>query len=231
MNKFYWGGKTAGLVFRIILSVGLMALLFGAFRNTRAIVSFSNGEYTLETQRYIGYMGESGIAEVMYVDFNNDGNPEKIVLEEGIVTVTNITGEILKTDSKWTVEEILVGDFNNDGSKDLGIYLWKIGNYGPSMPFWVEENDDSFKQHLFLYTWRDDKLKALWHSSNLPYQNIKTILADISGDGQNELLVLEKPYDLKQNYGVTVAVWQWDEWGFINIWRSEKSQFHDIEVR
>lgn len=229
MNKSYWKAKTSGLVFRLLIAGGLIVLLLYFFQNTRAVVLYENGEYKLKTEKYTGDRAEV-IQDIIFTDFNEDGEREKIVLKDGVVTVKSNSGEILKTDSGWKAEQILTGDFNNDGVKDLGIYLWKVGNYGPSRPFWVEENDDSYKQHLFLYTWRDDGLKALWHSSNLPYENIETILADVNNDGENELVVLEKPYNLDTDYGVTAAVWKWDEWGFFNIWRSSEGKFKDLET-
>lgn len=207
-----------------------MVLLLGAIQNTRAIIYFDGENYAIETEKYI--LGEGEVLEdIIYTDLSGDGNSEKIILKNGTVMITGESGEIFRTDPGWHAVEILVGDFNNNGVKDLGIYLWKTGNYGPSMPFWVKENDDSFKQHLFLYTWGDDALKSLWHSSNLPYENVKTILADVSKDGKNELVVLERPYGLEADYGLTVAVWRWDEWGFTNIWRSDEGKFHDIKIR
>lgn len=230
MTKFWKIKRKIGLFFVIVLIGGLFAILFSISQKNRAIVYYHEGKYDFSIERYSTLTGGNLIEDVLYTDFNEDAILEKIVLNNGIVTVEKEVEEVLRTDPKWDVHQFLVGDFNNDGSKDLGIYLWKIGNYGPSMPFWVEENDDSFRQHLFLYAWRDNRLKPLWHSSNLPYENIKTILADVDNDGQNEIIVLEKPYDLKSDYALNVAVWRWDEWGFTNIWRSGNGKFHDLKV-
>ena len=100
---------------------------------------------------------------------------------------------------------------------ELAFYLWKRGNYGDSLPFWEEENDESYRQHLFLYKW-DDGVKPLWHSSNLPYINVETKLKDVDEDGENELVVKERSYDGFKEYN---AIWKWDNWGFTNLSRSD----------
>jgi len=177
---------------------GLIVLLFFLLSiKTLALINYKNGEYMIEIKKYL--------------DFSYS---EK---------TTNLPD--FEIDESWNIEEVLEGDFDNDGDSDVAIYLWKVGNYGDALPFWEDSNDDSYKQHLFLF---EQDGSAIWHSSNLPYHNIKTILTDINNDGENELVVLEKPYDEGKN---TVAVWKWDQWGFKNIWRSEVGNFSDLELK
>jgi hypothetical protein len=145
------------------------------------------------------------------IDLNNDSIDETIKLENGIAYVYKEDKIIFESEPDWDVKEILAGDFNNDGQNDFALSLWKDGNYGESKPFWIEENDNSYKMHLFIYTWKRDKIAALWHSSNLPKENIKTNLLDIESDGKNELVVFEKSYTDNK---YSIASWQWNEWGF-----------------
>lgn len=182
--------KSLGIISKLLVGGGLFVLLF------------------LYTSR----------VEEIKVDLNGDGFDEIITLHYGVVRVYEDSIKLLETDHSWDVREIIVGDFTNNGKNELALYLWKKGNYGPSLPFWVKENDSSYKQHLFLYEW-DDGLKALWHSSNLPYINVETKLGDFDGDGKNEIKVLERSYDW--DYKESNAIWQWDEWGFKNISREQ----------
>jgi hypothetical protein len=182
----------------LILGGGLIVLLFVLVSlKTIALIEFESGSYNIEIK----------------YSFDFHDNKKEFDLPD------------FKLDEDWHIEDVIEGDFNNDGDTDVGIYLWKVGNYGYSLPFWENSNDTSYKQHLFIF---EEDGSAIWHSSNLPYHNIKTILTDINGDGENELIVLEKPYDKAKT---TVAVWKWDEWGFVNLWRSEPGNYDDLQLK
>lgn len=185
-------------IISLIIGGGLIVLLFFLVSvKTLALISFENGEYRIETKKYFEFS----------------------------TTQKAINLPDFEIDESWVVEQVLEGDFDNYGNADVAIYLWKIGNYGNALPFWEKSNDESYRQHLFLF---EKDGAAIWHSSNLPYHNIKTILSDIDSDGLNELIVLEKPYDGGKT---AVAVWRWDEWGFKNIWRSEVGNFDDLQLK
>lgn len=189
-------------IISILIGGGLLVLLFFlATYKQIAYLSFENGQYKIETRWEI---------------------PKRTIKEKQIPS--NIP-----LDEHFKVDEILHGDFTNNGNEDLAIYLWKRGNYGYSVPFWVQENDQSYKQHLFVYEQKDPLYyRSVWNSSNLPYINQKTILADIDKDGLNEIAVIEQPYNAPYK---NIAVWQWDDWGFKNIWRSESGNFSDLKLK
>lgn len=186
----------------LIVGGGLIVLLFFLLSvKTLAIISYENGQYKVRTNKYL--------------DLSFEIKSPKL----------NFSRDDFQIREEWDIEEVIEGDFDNDGDVDVAIYLWKVGNYGEALPFWEDSNDDSYKQHLFLY---EKDGSAIWHSSNLPYHNIKTYLNDINNDNENELIVLEKPYGKGLN---TVAVWKWDDWGFENIWRSEVGNFSDLKLK
>ncbi len=160
-------------------------------------------------------------------DINNDGEKEIGDIKSGSAEIYNqnyplsTKKTLFKSDPSWDVKEILNGDFNNDGQMDFALSLWKEGSFGPSKPLWDKgELDDSYKMHLFVYTWKNGKISPLWHSSNLPKENILTRLKDLDKDGKNELIVIEKSYD-PINPEYTVGIWSWNIWGF-----ELKKRFH-----
>ncbi|MBT3864451.1 hypothetical protein HOE67_03990 [Candidatus Peregrinibacteria bacterium] len=132
----------------------------------------------------------------------------------------------LELDEDWDVVESLVGDFDGDGVDELGLSLWKHGNYGPSLPFWVEENDDTYRMHFFLYSLREVEgavvARAMWHSSDLPMANVRVRAMDVDGNGDVELVVLEKPYFSLSNFPIYKSVWDWNGWGFELVERMDR---------
>ena len=69
------------------------------------------------------------------IDLDGDGVEEHGELKNGVAYVVKGDEIIFQSDKEWDVQEIIAGDFNNDGQNDFGLSLWKVGNYGSSKPF------------------------------------------------------------------------------------------------
>ena len=100
--------------------------------------------------------------------------------------------------------------------------LWKTGSFGSVKPFWHSGEDDSYKNHLFVYKLEDETFQPVWCSSDLDRPIISFEIDDIDNDGLNELVVKEGAYReiSKGRYALDtrvpfqVSVWKWEEWGF-----------------
>ncbi len=153
------------------------------------------------------------------------------LLNKGSFIIKQENKIIWETPLDWWVDDFEIADVTNDGEKNVVLSVWKSGDYGPSKPFWVTKNDLSIKNHLFVYSLRNNKIKPVWQSSNLEKPNCEFMFTDINNDDQEELLVIEGEYDIanecKGNY---LAIWKWNDWGFFNEWRSEEGDYHDIEL-
>ena len=91
------------------------------------------------------------------------------VLEGGVLQVRDETGERLwRTEDAWYVEDFRLGDVDGDGSPDLLFTLWKSYSFGPTHPARMDNGDPAVRCHLFLYTLRAGRMKALWGTSSLP---------------------------------------------------------------
>ncbi len=113
------------------------------------------------------------------------------------------------------MDDFFLGDSDNNSIPELNLLVWKAGSFGPHKPFWVTEEDYSVKNHLFIFKLVEGVIKPVWQSSNLDRPNYKAGLADLDGDGTNELVVMEGEYD---DPGVREAgVWRWNGWGFSKI--------------
>jgi hypothetical protein len=94
-------------------------------------------------------------------------------LEDGKLTITH-EGEgaaFWESPAEWYVDSYAFGDAVGDGTQQLTMSVWKAGNFGPSQPFWVTENDPSVKNHFFVFTFTDKTLEPVWQSSNLEKPN------------------------------------------------------------
>lgn len=156
-------------------------------------------------------------------DLNNDGIKEEYSLRLGRIVVKEESEIIWESPEDWWIDNFVIADSTHDGILDLNLSLWKNGNYGPAMPFWVKENDMSIKNHFFVYGFVNENFQAQWGSSNLPAPNCYFDFYDANDDGKSDLVVVEGEYsdkpDCKGNY---LAVWTWNGWGFANEWRSEE---------
>lgn len=153
--------------------------------------------------------------KIQRLDLNHKGSFEEYTLAGGRLKVTSGGQTLWETPGSWWVSDFVLGDSTNDGTLNLNISVWKEGSFGPSRPFWVTEEDKSFKNHLFIYKLTGETFKPVWQSSNLDRPNHAITLADLDGDGKYKLIATEGDYANPQFRQVTV--WQWNGWGFSKI--------------
>lgn len=184
---------------------------------------WENGELKAQDRWYfpITPRANGNLVKSQVADFTRDDKPENYQLRAGRLTATQDDQVIWQSPEDWWVEDFVIGDTNHDGQAELNIALWRSGNYGPSKPFWVEENDNSVRQHLFVIKYDNGEFRPLWGSSNLEQPNCLIALKDVDSDGYQELIVAEGDYeDMPFCTPQKIAVWRWNNWGFANEWRS-----------
>lgn len=149
------------------------------------------------------------------LDLDGDGISEEYALLDGKITVREDDSIIWQSPEDWWVDYFFIGDINNDGVSELNLSVWRKGSFGPYRPFWVEEEDTSIKNHLFIFKLEKSTFKPVWQSSNLDHPNYRGALVDLNDDGENELLVTQGCYSDPRTRGVTL--WKWNGWGFSRI--------------
>jgi len=159
-------------------------------------------------------------------DLDNDSIQEIYTLENGRLTITENAENIWQSPARWWIDDFILADSNNDGVLDINISLWK--------------DEVSVKNHFFIFDFVNGTIKPIWRSSNLKASICEFKVADLDGDGKNDLVVTQGDYSQKPNCkGNYVAVWKWDEQGFSNewrsqtpygVWRSEKGNFSNLEI-
>lgn len=176
-------------------------------------------------------LSQNKFSKMQSADLNGNAVEEKYDLQDGKLTVTENEKVIWQSADDWWVEDFVLADSTNDGVVDINLSVWKSGSFGKFKPFWIKQDDPSVKNHFFIFDWKDGKIKPIWQSSNLDAPNCQILVDDVNNDGQNELIVVEGDYaDSPDCRGKYVAVWKWNEWGFLNEWRSEEGEFEGVEV-
>ena len=123
---------------------------------------------------------------------------KRIVQNSNTLKVYDSGKLIWKSDKDYKVSDFVVGDIDQDGQKELAVVLWKRGYYGPTLPFWQEENIDDYGNHLFIYELTPE-IKIKWGSSTIPYTLEQIDFKD------KQLVVNQNEY------------WEWEGFGFTRV--------------
>lgn len=170
----------------------------------------------------LGMVSDSENSITTIADLDKDGLNEKYRLVNHRLTVSEGEKALWQSPVDWRIDNVVLGDVDNNGTVNLVITLWKAGSYGKVKPFWQIDDDIVYKNHLFVYQLKDKLLKQVWCSSDLDYPIISLTIQDVDSDGKLELVVKEGQYWrlTKERYTLNrfaqsrTAIWRWDEWGF-----------------
>ena len=112
---------------------------------------------------------------------------------------------IWKSQKGVKVQDVLSCDIDGDGNDELILLCWKRGRFGKYKPFWIEEDEKEWSQHIFVYRYTEDQLANMWMYSYI---------------GQDVVIINAKP-DSKQKYYLILtdrngenSNWVWNYWGF-----------------
>lgn len=103
------------------------------------------------------------------------------------------------------VQAALSCDIDNDGADELLLLCWKKGRYGEHKPFWVEQDEKTWSQHLFVYEYAQEEIRPKWMSSYIGQDVAEMAVRDGAPPGKH--LVLTSPDG-------GISSWFWDSWGF-----------------
>lgn len=202
----------------------------------RAVFSWDREQKALELKDrmavYRGWLEGSFKGEKsVTTDVDGDSKQERYTLQDGRLKVERGSSLIWESPAQWWVDDFAVIDSTGDGVTDINFSVWKAGSFGSSKPFWTEENDQSVKNHFFVFDLIGGKIKAVWQSSNLDNPNTEFAFADVDNDGMQELVMLEGSYtDTGSSEAHSIVVWRWNTWGFFNEWRSPVGKFKNLTI-
>ncbi len=136
------------------------------------------------------------------IDMTGDGEPETVRVVDDRLSIRAAGAEVWQSEPGWKVVDAALGDPNNDGRFEALVAFLKPDTSGRprSQPFVV-----GYRRGLF-GTW--------WGGSPIQRPLLEVELADVDGDGNQELLTIESVSEAEQR----PAVWRWHGWGFSLQW-------------
>ena len=129
----------------------------------------------------------------------------EILLERKTVDILYQGNPVWTSPKDIKVQDALSCDIDNDGMDELLLLCWKRGRYGEHKPFWVEKDEKSWSQHLFVYEYAAGEIRPKWMSSYIG-QDVTEISCREGAPPGVHLLFISPD-------GV-LSSWFWDSWGF-----------------
>lgn len=124
----------------------------------------------------------------------------EILLEHRHLTVEK-SGEMLwESPKNVLVQDYLWCDINHDEKNELILLCWRIGRYGDAKPYWVEKDEKTWSQHIYIYQWKEGGIHPLWMASDIGMD-----VKEFAFDAKKRLMITEK--DGKE------SCWDWISWG------------------
>lgn len=157
----------------------------------------------------------SGIFASGAIDLTGDGAPEIIRRREDAVEILQGGQSVWRSPPEWQVRDLALGDPNDDGRYEA---LLAVDKPGPS---------GTPTSQPFVIGYRNGIYRDLWGGSPVGAPILEVELADLDGDGVEELAAIEAPLEGSARY---VTVWRWHGWGFSLVWRSPPGGYHDLIV-
>ncbi len=155
-------------------------------------------------------MWRSGCFLPLWAEWNNrvlwDNTEEyQITLRHRSAAVRYHDEIIWSSPQEIKVQDILSCDFDGDGEDELLLLCWKRGRYGQHRPFWVEKDEKSWSQHIFVYEYQENQIKPKWMSSYIG-QEVVSLSVKEEASSPCHLLLTDKADQ--------ITSWVWDSWGF-----------------
>ncbi len=156
----------------------------------------------------------------------------------GKLKITSSAGQWESPDG-WIVQQAAWSDLNHDKQPEVTLLVRR-----PFKPWPVDEvlpfggrinrhqDAEGMSSHIIMICWKGDHWGELWAGSALARPVRSFAIVDMDGDAGQELVVREGDYqDVDPSIASTLAVWQWNGFGFDLISRVDQSSRQIIGVR
>ena len=160
--------------------------------------------------------GENGTFYSGQIDLTGDGHAETIRREGARITIYEAGTAVWQSPPEWRIVDVALGDPNDDGRYEIMLAIWRKdgAGYERSQPYMVG--------------YRGGEYGLMWGGRPVVEPIQELAVADVDGDGIEELVVIIKQAD---GLAQSVAVWQWRGWSFSLQWQSTPGRYQDLLVQ
>ena len=176
-------------------------------------LAYSCGRDTCQAEEAPGYWSNGKFSSGR-IDLTGDGIDEIIRLEDGEALVYEGDEIVWRSPKEWDVRDIALGDPNLDGRAEAALALQK------------KDASGSEKSHPFLVGYRSGRYRLVWGGSAVAYPILEIELADIDGDNNEEMIVLEERSKFEQ----AVTIWRWNDWVFSQVWSTPVGHYMRLKT-
>ncbi len=163
-------------------------------------------------------------------DLDRDGLEEDLILTAGRLTIASAGRTVWQSPSSWQVAQAAITDLNQDGIPEATLLVWRPFQpwpvdrwlpHGGRIDGFHDEAGDSC--HIILVGWLGERWGEIWAGSALAEPVRAFAVADLEGDGVQDLLTLEGSYTdprpslaalSDQVAGRKIKAWDWNGFGF-----------------
>jgi hypothetical protein len=155
-------------------------------------------------------------------DLDGNGIPEILALDNSRLEILSGDQAVWTSPPEWQVAQAVFSDLDGNGVPEVTLLLWR-----PFRPWPVDEwlpyggrikdfhNAAGLSCHIILIGWRQGTYRELWAGSAMADPVTAFAIADLDGDGFEELVTLENRYTDPQGAAVRVLkAWEWNGFGF-----------------
>ena len=89
------------------------------------------------------------------------------MLKNGYLEVTEKEKLFWKAHGDWYVQDIEIADITGNGKPNLILQFMSTDNFASHIPFWHKKREKGLFSHIFIYEYRQGRLKCIWGSSAL----------------------------------------------------------------
>lgn len=161
----------------------------------------------------------------IFADMNQDGVDEEVRVVNQQATIISAGRIIYQSLPDWQVKQIEFGDLNHDGSPEAVLLVWRPFEPWPidrllPAPGRISGFHDEKGQscHIILLGWKNGMVREAWAGSALADPVSSFAIADLNGDGWEELATIEGDYsNPTEEFGKVVKIWEWNGFGFSRL--------------